>query len=171
MTDLKIKTFNIFFLLAIFLLITSCWEDDDTVYTPYRLILNVHEFEIKNPNDIFDSNTDPQLYIRVKTEDKTKKSSVFNETKINFVLQGKTYDFDTIGFAADDIIRFSIGLFKGDGNSGLLDEDPEGKNGYIDGTILHLNLNDVLTVATVVIDSELIYLKFSYNIEPIVTQE
>lgn len=153
-------------ILIIFICTASCSKPH---YTEYHLIVNIHEYEVKNSPDVFDEK--PEVFFQVDTESEIDTSDVFNEYKVNFVEQGKTYNFSLKGKAHDDEVIFSVNMYDDDALEDVVDAifgDGDDHSDFIEGTTVTVKIPDGDLSGTVTIDGEDGYLKFSYLIENLV---
>ncbi len=143
--------------LIAFLTLLSLWSLS-SCKTPsnveYDLVIDIHEFEIKHSQDLFDR--EPEAYIQTETEIDIEKSETFNEYKVDFVADAKTYNMKLKGITYSDDFEFSIGLY---------DFDIFGEDDYIDGITMKIDKDSAVLSETVTVDNDDIYLVFTYKIE------
>lgn len=120
----------------------------------YDLIIDVHEFEVKHSQDLFDRK--PETYIQTETEAEIKSSDIYHDYKVNFVDDAKTYRVKLKGITYNNNYVFSVKLY---------DYDLFGEDDYIGGVIMKIRKNTGILSDTVTVDNDDIFLVFNYSIE------
>lgn len=132
-------------------------------HTDYDLEVNIHEFEIKHSQDIFDA--EPEVIIRIETEIESEDSEVYHDEKVNFIEKGMAYNVTLNGSTVDKEILFSVKLYDFDILDAILLSGHDSGEDYIAGAEVKVKIPDGAMRGTVVIDNSDIYLKFTYSIE------
>lgn len=151
MATIKLKRLIAFLTLLSLWSLSSCKTPSNI---EYDLVIDIHEFEIKHSQDLFDR--EPEAYIQTETEIDIEKSETFNDYKVDFVADAKTYNMKLKGITYSDDFEFSISLY---------DFDILGHDDFIDGITMKIDKNTGILSETVTVDNDEIFLVFTYKIE------
>jgi hypothetical protein len=149
----KLNYIVYYFLL--FIILSSVSSCKTPANVEYDLIIDVHEFEIKHSHDLFDRK--PETYIQTETEAEIKISEIYNEYKVNFVDDAKTYRVKLKGISFSDDYVFSVSLYDYD----LFSSEDD----YIGGVEMKIRKNTGILSETVTVDNNDFFMIFTYSIE------